>query len=223
MIALGDVAVNFVISIGWMRGMQAVVDLATETFRFPLYMENKAFPIKFHRPMKYISPLQNTGGKIPKPNLTVFEKDQRLAFVSLPAMDNFVTVIKRFNPNSGWLPVAEDNAARVRSFAAVNVPPNISSPGILRGGGAQRGISNENEKSISFADESGAQGDIAHNYNDSVSSEAAGITGPADPVNAPDGGAGEGAAPGPGAPTRPSVDSDSDNVDLYGSTGSDSS
>ena len=86
----------------------------------------------------------------------------------------------------------------------------------------QRGISNE--KSISFADQSDAQGEVAHNYNDNVSSEAAGITGPADPANEPDGGgAREGATLGHAAVARPGMDSDSDNVDLYGSTGSDES
>ena len=138
-------------------------------------------------------------------------------------MDNFVTVIEKYNPESGWLPVARDNADRVRAFAAVNIPPQMGPPGILRGGSAQRGISNENEKSISFAGESGAQGEVAHVYKDNVS-EAAGDSGPADSVDNPDSGvAGAGAALGHAAAARPSVDSDSENVDLFGSTGSDSS
>ena len=118
-----------------MRSMKAVIDLATEAFRIPLWGKNRAFPVKFHAPMKYVSPLKTTGKKIPKPNLAVFQKDQRLAFASLPAMDNFVTVIEKYNSNSGWLPVARDNATRMRAFAAVNVPPNIASPGILKGKG----------------------------------------------------------------------------------------
>ena len=95
-------------------------------------------------------------------------------------------------------------------------------PGILKGEGMQHGISNE--KSISFADQSDVQGEVAHNYNDNVSSEAAGVSGPADPANDPDSDvAGEGAALGHAAAARPSVDSDIENVDLFGSTGSDSS
>ena len=106
-------------------------------------------------------------------------------------MDNFVAVVDKYNPDSGWLPVARDNATRMRTFAAVNVPPNVEAPGILKGKGSQREISNE--KSLSFADQSDAQGEDAHNNNNIVSSEAAGITGPADPVNEPvSGGVGEG-------------------------------
>ena len=95
-------------------------------------------------------------------------------------------------------------------------------PGILKGEGMQCGISNE--KSISFADQGDAQGEVAHNYNDNVSSEAAGVSGPTGSANDTDSGvAGEGAALGHAAAARPNVVSDSDDVDLLGSTGSDSS
>ena len=208
--------------------MKAVVDLATEAFRIPLYCEDKAFPIKFHRPMKYTSPLQTSAKMIPKPDLSIFQKDKRLAFENLETLDNFVTVIEIYNPNSGWLPVARDNATRVRAFAAVNVPPKTGFPGILKvGKGRQRGTSKEkssNEKSISFASKSGAQGDIAHKNDKTVTPEAAGYTGPADPVNAPNnGGAVEGAELGHASVTRPGVENDSNSVNLYASTGSDES
>ena len=115
----------------------------------------------------------------------------------------------------------------MRAFAAVNVPPTIGapgSPGILRGGSAQRGISNESEKSVSFADNSGAQGEVAHNYNDNVTAVTAGISGPAAAeAEANSGVADKGAAIGQLAAALASVDSDSENVDLFGSSGEDSS
>ena len=222
--ALGDIAVNFIIAIGWMRGMKAVIDLGTEAFRIPLYGETKAFPINFHPPMKYKSPLKTTAAMIPKPNLDVFQTNKRLAFENLPTMDNFVTVIEKYNPDSGWLPIARDNAVRVRAFAAVNVPPTMGPLGILRGGSAQRRISNESERSVSFAENSGAQGEVAHNYNDNVTAVTAGVSGPAAAeTEANSGVADRDAAIGQLAAALASVDSDSENVDLFGSTGSDSS
>ena len=105
---------------------------------------------------------------------------------------------------------------RIRAFAAVNLPPGVSGPGpgILKGEGMQRGISNK--KSISFADGCGPKGEDAHNYNDNSSSEAAGDTGPADPGSMPpdSGGAGEGAALGHAAVARPGGDSEYDSYDL---------
>ena len=118
-----------------------------------------------------------------------------VVFENLPAMDYFVAVIEKYNPDSGWLPVARDNAIRMCTFAAANVPPNIGAPGILKGKGSQHEISNE--KSLSFADQIDAQGEDVHNNNDIVSAEAAGITDPADPVNEPvSGGDGESAGLG---------------------------
>ena len=69
--------------------------------------------------MKYETPLKSTAKLIPKPDLDIYQRNKRLAFESQPTMDNFVTVIEKYNPNSGWLPVAKDNAVRMRAFAAV--------------------------------------------------------------------------------------------------------
>ena len=129
-----------------------------------------------------------------------------------------MVVIEKYNPESGWLPVIRDNATRMRSFAVVNVPPNIGAPGILKDKGRQREI--ESSKNLSFANQGDAQGEEVRNNNDMVSSEAAGHTGPADPTNRPiSGGAGEGAGLGHATGAHPGADSDSE--DLYGSSSSD--
>ena len=155
---------------------------------------------------------------MPKPNLAVFQKDQRLAFQNVPVMDNFVAVIEKYNPESGWLPVARETATRMRSFAAVDVPPNLGVPGILKGKEEQRDFGSP--KKLSFANQGVAQGEEAHTNNDIGSSVAAGHSGPADPTNCLiSGGAGEGAGLGHATGAHPGEDSDSE--DLYGSSSSD--
>ena len=72
--------------------LKAVLDFGNDTVRISLLEGDPPIPIRYHRPMKYQPPTKTK--HVIKPNLSVFERNKRLAYEAIPAMEGLVAVIQ---------------------------------------------------------------------------------------------------------------------------------
>ena len=115
------VAVNFIIPMGFLKTVKAVIDCYVNQVRIPLHGGNMNFPIHYMLPKRYQAPLAVTQTS----NLSFFRENRRAAFEQLPASEAVVAVIRALLPNSEWLGPAKDMVEGLRALAAAPIPPTI--------------------------------------------------------------------------------------------------
>ena len=121
-VGLGQkVSVNFIIPMGVLKGINAVIDCAVGQVRVPLYGGMTTFRIRYEAPVRYQAPVQISA----KPNLAFFYKNKEAAYQQLPTAEAVCHVIKTYTPGSVWLKPAKDVAAKLREISAVTVPKPI--------------------------------------------------------------------------------------------------
>jgi len=120
------VAVNFILSMGFLKSVKAVIDCHVGQVGIPLYQEpHKRFPCHYQLPKRYQAPLAVTE----RPNLSFFRTNQRAAWEQLPASEGVVAAILAHIPDSKWLGPAKEVATELRALAAVPIPPAIRGQG----------------------------------------------------------------------------------------------
>ena len=91
------VAVNFILSMGFLKAAKAVIDCHVGQVGIPLYQEpQKWFPCHYQLPKRYRALLAVTD----KPNLLFFRTNQRAAWEQLPVSEGVVAAILAHVPSS---------------------------------------------------------------------------------------------------------------------------